>query len=459
MQTKNNSRSFYMVVLTLAIPIMLQNGITNLVSLLDNIMVGRLCTESMSGVSITNQLLFVFNLAIFGVASGAGIFTAQFHGSNDQEGIRHTLRYKLVLCTAVTAIAMVLLWFWGGNFIQMFLYESDQQGDLALTLSEGQWYLRTMMWGLIPYAITQAYASTLRETGESMLPLKAGLVAVCVNIVINYILIFGKFGMPALGVMGAAIGTSISRVVECGIVVVVASRKTDRFPYLKHLFSKFTLPNKALLYGLTSRALSLMVNEMVWAFATTMLAQSYATRGLAVVAAFNIHTTIYNVLATAFLALGTAAGIVIGNRLGADDKKGALLANRQLSRFAVVFSLIFVALLMIAAQFFPMAFDTTDHVRQLATQFMMVGALMMPLQAYLHIAYFTLRSGGCTGVTFIFDCVFICCISVPLAFFLSRYTELGAVYLYLIVEGTNILKAFVGYILIRKEIWLRNIVG
>ncbi len=459
MKLKQIDRKFYAAVMALALPIMLQTGITNFVSLLDNIMVGNLCTESMSGVSIANQLLFLYNLAIFGATSGVGIFTAQFHGQKNLEGIRHTFRFKLLLCLILTALSMVVLLTYGDTFIGLFLYESDQQGDLALTLSEGRRYLHTMLWGLIPYALSQCYASTLRETEESLLPMKAGFVAMAVNMGLNYVLIFGKLGMPALGVTGAAIATTTARVTECVVIIVFANRNRQGLPYLKDLFRKIALPSRQLVGGMMARALPLMVNEMLWAFATVALAQSYATRGLAVVAAFNIHSTVYNVASTSLVALGTAAGIISGKLLGANDAQGAISANKKLSVFAVVFSLLFTAILLALSPVFPLIYATTDQVRQLATQFMIVGALFLPVQAYLNVAYFTLRSGGCTGATFLFDCVFICGVSVPIAYFLSRYTDLSAVYLYVLVEGTNVGKSIVGYIMLRKEIWLRNIVN
>ncbi len=452
-------RAFFATTLALAIPIMLQNGITNLVSLLDNLMVGRLGTESMSGVSIANQLLFVFNLTVFGATSGVGIFTAQFHGAQDIEGIRHTLRYKLILCLSLTVVAMALFWFYGENLIGLFLYESDQQGDLALALAEGQRYLRMMLCGMIPYAISQSYASTLRETGEAMLPLQAGTLAVCSNIALNYVLIFGKLGMPALGVVGAAMATTVARVVECGVICVIANRRKLQFSYLEGLFTKFTRPPAALVRDMTTRAIPLMINEMLWAGATTFLAQCYATRGLAVVAGFNIHSTIYNVMSTAFLAMGVAAGIVIGNLLGANKKEEAMLANRRLSVFTVLFSLIFLVAQVGIAFVFPNAYETTEQVRLLARNFIIVGGLFMPAQALLHVTYFTLRSGGCTGVTFVFDSVFICCITSPLAFFLSRYTTVPAVTLFVVISSMDVLKCMFGEVLIRKRIWMNNIVG
>ena len=176
------------------VPILIQNVITNFVSLLDNVMVGQVGTEPMSGVAIVNQLLFVFNLCIFGGLAGAGIFTAQFYGKGDEEGVRHTMRIKL-------CFARWRCWFgcgcccsFGEALISLFLHEGKEGLDLAATLRYGKSYLAVMLLQIPPFALTQVYASTLRETGETLLPMKAGIAAVLVNLVFNYILIFGKLG-------------------------------------------------------------------------------------------------------------------------------------------------------------------------------------------------------------------------------------------------------------------------
>ena len=181
---------------------MIQNGITNFVSLLDNIMVGQIGTEQMSGVAIVNQLIFVYNLCIFGGVSGAGIFTAQYFGQKDDEGIRHTFRFKLWVSAILTALVIVIFIIGGESLIQIYLNGSSDGGDLAAALRYGRQYMLVMLCGLPAFMMVQTYASTLRECGETMVPMKAGVTAVLVNLVFNYLLIYGKFGFPELGVVG-----------------------------------------------------------------------------------------------------------------------------------------------------------------------------------------------------------------------------------------------------------------
>ena len=226
-------KNLFKSVLMIALPIMVQNGFTNFVNLLDNIMVGRLGTEPMSGVAIVNEILFVYNLCIFGGLSGAGIFTAQYFGKQDDEGVANTFRFKIVLGLIITVLAFVIFSVFGEKLIGYYLNESNDGGDLVAALSYGKAYLSVMLIGLPGFVLVQAYASTLRECGQTMVPMKAGVTAVIVNLVLNYVLIYGKLGFPALGVTGAAIATVISRYVEAMIVIVWTHRHTESHGFVK----------------------------------------------------------------------------------------------------------------------------------------------------------------------------------------------------------------------------------
>jgi Na+-driven multidrug efflux pump len=194
----------------IALPIIIQNGITNFVSMLDNIMVGQVGSLQMSGVSIVNNLMFVYSLCVFGASSGAGIFTAQFFGSDDQKGIRYTLRFKVLACTFLSLAAAAFFVAVGEPLILQYLKGEGDPADAALVLQYGKDYLAMTYWGFVPFALRNANASKLRETGKTMVPMIAGITAVFVNLIFNYLLIYGKFGLPEMGVAGAAVATVIN---------------------------------------------------------------------------------------------------------------------------------------------------------------------------------------------------------------------------------------------------------
>lgn len=164
-------RHFYKMLLAIVVPIIIQNGITNFVSLLDNLMVGRIGTEQMSGVAIVNQLIFVFNLCIFGAVSGAGIFTAQFFGHGDYEGVRNTFRFKFLISIAFSVIGIAAFVSAGSQLVSLFLHEGGESGDIMQTLKYGEQYLGWILIGLLPFALSQVYSGTLRETGETIVPM------------------------------------------------------------------------------------------------------------------------------------------------------------------------------------------------------------------------------------------------------------------------------------------------
>lgn len=220
-------RAFYAKIFALAFPIMIQNGITNLVNMLDNIMVGRVGTVQMTGVAATNQLMFVFNLCVFGAISGAGIFGAQFYGSGDQKGVRDAFRFKVVFCTLFAMLGIVLFLTCGDPLINLYLKGEGSAEDAAASLRYARSYMNIMLIGLIPFSVSQCYSSTLRETDCPMLPMIAGLVAVGVNVSLNTVLIFGYLGFPALGVNGAAIATVISRFAELAVLIIFTPRIKD----------------------------------------------------------------------------------------------------------------------------------------------------------------------------------------------------------------------------------------
>ena len=455
-------KAFYKYVLAIAIPIMLQNGITNFVNMLDNIMVGRVGTEAMTGVSVTNQLIFVFNLCLFGAVSGVGIFGAQYYGKGDNEGLRNSLRFKLILCLLITVICIGIFLIFGDTLITSFLEgEAEiQTVDPVISFNNAKTYLLIMMLGFIPFALTQSYASTLRETGETLLPMKAGVIAVIVNLCFNYLLIFGvkPLGIPALGAAGAAIATVLSRYVEMVIVIIWTHTHKEKNPYIVGLFKNFKMP-LSLAFDMLKKALPLTLNETLWAAGVAMLNQSYSTKGVDVVAANNINQTFWNLFAVIFLSMGNVIGIIIGNMLGAGRMKEVMDTDRKLIVFSLFMSVVMCIIYASLSPVIPLLYNTSDNVRQIASGLIIIGALMMPFDSLAHSSYFTLRSGGKSMITFVFDCGFMWLVSVPTAFILSRYTDISAVYLYASVQSVYLLKGFIGLYLVKRGNWMQNIVG
>ena len=449
-------RAFYRRVFTVMIPILIQQVITNGVSLLDNIMVGRLGTEPMSGVAIVNQLMFVFNLCIFGGISGAGIFTTQFYGKRDDTGVRNSVRVKLYIALAATAVFTLAFVLFGEQLISLFLHQGQEDLDLEATLAYGREYLSLMLIPMLPFAISQVYAGTLRETGETTVPMLSGVIAIFVNLGLNYVLIFGKLGMPALGVKGAAIATIAAKAVECAVLIFWAHTQKARFTYMKGLYSSPRVPG-VLLKNIAAKGLPLLLNEVLWAGGMTMLNQCYSKRGLEVVSAVNISGTVSNLFFCSFFAMGATISIIVGQHLGAGREEEAVEEDRRLIVFSLLLCTAVGAVMAAVAPFIPRLYNTTEGVRNIACSLLMVSACMMPVDSFTNASYFTLRSGGKTVVTFLFDSVFVWAVSVPAAFVLSRFTDIPILPMFIIVRALDIIKCVIGFILIKRRAWVNNL--
>ena len=450
-------RNFYKSYIALALPMILQNAVTNLVSFLDNIMVGQLGTEQMSGVAIVNQLIFVYNLAIFGAVSAASIFGAQYFGKGNHKGHMYSFRFKLYAALTVTTLTILLFVTKGENLISLYLTDTSGSGATGAALQYGLEYLIIMIAGLIPFAVNQAYATNIKETGQTLLPMIASFVAVGSNAILDYLLIFGIGPFPELGVQGAALATVIARYIEALMIIIWAHRHREKNRYLKGAYTGFGIPTDEL-KAIIIKGLPLMMNEVLWAAGMTAVIQCYSIRGLEVVAGLNIATTITNLFNIIYIQLGACISIVVGQYLGAGKLEKAKDADNKMIVFSVFCCVIVAVCMLFIGRFFPQIYNTSEEIRALATKFIAVSAIIMPFCSFSHASYFTLRSGGKTMVTFLFDSVFTWIIIVPTAFLLAHFTGLGIVSVYFLVQATELIKVVIGYFMVRSNVWLVQMV-
>lgn len=450
-------RAFLRRIFAFAIPIVIQNGITTFVSLLDNIMVGQVGTLQMSGVSIANQIILIFNLCILGANAGAGIFSAQFCGSRDMEGVRHAFRYKLLVCSLLALGFIALVIPFGHNLIGLYLRGEGDAFAAKRILGYGYEYMLIMCWGFFPFALSNVYSSTMRESGRSVVPMVAGIAAVFVNLCLNAVLIFGLFGLPALGAKGAALATVISRYAELGILVVWNHSHKAQYPYIKGVYRSLRIP-LGLVKKITVKGMPLLVNECLWSTAMAVLAQSYSTCGLDVVPALNITETINNLVSVAIVALGHTVGILMGQMMGAGSSREEILdCNRKIRNLSMACGLIFGVFLAAISPVFPLVYQVEPSVRALATSLILVLACHKPMMAFIYFAYFSMRSGGKTWITFFFDCGVLWLITIPVSILLTRFTGWPILAVYACCQAIDIFKCVIGHFLIKKGSWIQNL--
>ena len=453
------SKAFYASVVALILPMMVQQGITQFVNLLDNVMVGRLGTQPMSGVAIVNQIVFIFNLTIFGGLSGASIFGAQFFGKGDMEGVRSTFRFRLLFGAVVVVLGMAVFLAWGEDLFSLYLDENaSTPAELAATLNYAKEYTAIIIWGFFPFMIVQCYSSVLRDAGETVGPMVSSMIAIFVNLIGNYLLIYGSFGFPKLGVAGAALATVIARWSEMAYLVFYAHRRKKKFTFLQGAYRSFRIP-LPLVRQIAVTGTPLLLNEVFWSIGPAMVSMCYATRGLPAVAATNINSTVWNLFAIVMAAMGNAIGILSGQLLGAGDIQGAKDTVRKLLFFSVAVNLLIGGAIVAVSPLIPFIYNTEAVVRQTATHLLMISGSFLPLSAFTQGSYFTIRSGGKTFITFLFDCVYTWVVCLPIAFLLSSFTSLPLEWVFLCVQAADILKAVIGAVMLKSGIWANNMVS
>lgn len=453
------TKAFYMSVIALIVPMVVQQGITQFVNLLDNVMVGRLGTLPMSGVAIVNQVVFIFNLTIFGGMSGASIFGAQYYGKRDTEGLRDTLRFRMWFAVAMGGLGVLALALFGERFCLLFLNsEASAPEEIAATLECARSYMGIMLWGLVPFAVSNCFASVLKDTGETFIPMVASVISIGINLVLNYLLIFGAFGFPKMGVAGAALATVIARYLEMGYLIFQSVRQKERFTFMKGAFKSLRVP-MGLVRRIAVTGTPLMLNEALWSISTSLVQVCYASRGLTAVAASNINGTVFNLFSLLMMAMGNAVGIMAGQQLGADDIEGAKSTVRKLIVFGAGLNALVGLALILAAPVIPLIYNTEPAVRELAAGMLRISGLLMPISTVTNCAYFTIRSGGRTFITFLFDCVFNWLVCLPIAYLLCYHTSLGLVAAFFLVQCGDMIKCIIGVAMLKSGIWAKNVVS
>ena len=450
-------RAFYATVLAILVPMVIQNVVTNFVSMLDNIMVGRLGTAQMNGVSIANQFIFIFNITIFGAIAGPTIFGAQFYGKQDHEGQKQTVRFRILMALVITVIFALIYMIFAEPLLSLYIAKDDDPLMIAETLRYGKEYMRIIMVSLLPFAVGQAYASVVRECGETKVPMYGSMAAVFVNLILDYGLIFGKLGMPEMGVAGAAIATVVAKFIEAAVVIVWAHRTPERNRYIVGLYKGFAI-NPHLLVQMIRRGTPLLINEFLWVVGVSVVSQCYSIRGLDVVGGRNIANVITNLFGVVYIQIGSATSIILGNKLGAGKMEEARDTDNKLLLFSIIVSITVSVAMLPFVYIFPQLYNTTDEIRELASYIILITAVAMPMWAYTNTCYFTLRSGGRTGLTFLFDFVFAWAFQIPLCYFLSYHTDMNFKLLFAIITYTEIVKVILGYFMVRSDLWVQNIV-
>ncbi|SIP87231.1 putative efflux protein, MATE family [Alkalispirochaeta americana] len=449
--------SFVPALLKLAIPISLQHLLMTSLNLADTLMIGQLGEVQIGAIALGNQIFFLLALFLFGVGSGSAVFSSQFWGSRDISGVRRAMGLSLSLGCGGALFFTV-----AGVVIPrqlLSLFTPDQA-----VIHEGARYLRIVAMSYLFTAITMGYAHALRSVGDSRLPLLATAVSICLNILGNYLLIFGVGFFPALGVRGAAIATAVSRVLELAVILVVVYRRKGPVAASPRELFRFDRIFARRFFG---RAAPVIFNEIFWSIGFTLYTVVFARMGTGHLAAYTISDTVGRLMLVFFIGSANATAILIGNRIGEGAHQGRLgyssidenpaqqIGLALLKILPLVSALVGVVVFFGVAPLVPRFFSVTPEVRTMVTNLMRAFALVMVAKVLnLHLIVGILRGGGDTSFALGVDVGFLWLVGVPAAFISGLFLGLPAHLVYLCIGLEEIGKLIMGINRVRSGRWI-----
>ena len=446
-------KTFYKSALAIAVPIMLQQLIQSLVSLVDNFMVSGLGDVCMSGVNVAGQVLFVFMVFLNAICMSGGIFMTQFFGAQDKAGMGQAFRFKLAVGLAAFVPYLLVCVAFPRQVLGLMLIGNTQA---ALILDEAVAYIRIMVWIGVPMTVSVCVASSLRDLGRVKAPLVVTVIATLTNTLFNWLLIYGNLGFPRLAVRGAAWATVIARTLEVAIFIALYLRAKPEFAVRLRDLVKI---DGRLFWEILKKSALVLFCEMVWVLSETITTAIYNGRGGAdVVSGMASSFAIANLYFVAFGGVYSATGVILGKTLGQGDLDRARREKTWLLSGSALFGLAmtgfgFVTTLIVPVVFGRLSPSAIDICRR------MVGtmALFMPVWVYMNTQQAVARAGGDTRMGAVTDAGLTIFVMLPMVFLLARFTDAGPVVLYCGVKLIDVIKLVVFHFWMKKELWLRNL--
>lgn len=447
------SGQFYKKALTIAIPIMLQQLIQNMVSLIDNFMVSGLGDISMSGVNVAGQVLFIFMVYVNAICMTGGIFLTQFYGAKDREGMKQAFLFKLVMGLAAAIPYFLVCLVFPRKVLSLMLIGNTQA---EMILDEAVRYIRIMFFIGIPMTISMCIASSLRDMGKVKAPLVVTIVATLTNTAFNWMLIYGNLGCSAMGVRGAACATVIARTLEFIIFLAIYMREKPDFAV--SLDKIFNINGGQ--FGKTlKKGASILFCEMTWVLSETITTAIYNGRGGAdVVSGMASSFAIANLFFIAFGGIYSATGVIIGKTLGEGKLEQARHQKTWILSGSAVFGIFMMVFGFITTLLVPVVFGRLSaNAIEICRNMVILMSLFMPVWVYINAQMAVARAGGDTAMGAYTDATITIFIMLPLVFSLGFFTSIGPVMMYMCVKLLDFVKIVVFHIWLKKERWLRNL--
>jgi putative MATE family efflux protein len=446
-------RNFLRKLVFISLPMVLQSVLSNLLNFIDNIMVGGLGNVSIEAVSMINQIFFVYACVLCGTISGIGVFSTQFFGKKDYIGVKKSFQVKCIFALIIIVLAIIIFTFLKNYIINMYLHDCDMYDKQCIS-SEVNKYLPFITLSIIPFAIKKIYASTLNESGNTKLTMYSSVIAVISNTFLNYLLIYGKCGLPVLGVYGASIATFISRCIETFVVIFFSNKELY---FLNDIYSKI-FTSKSFFVKITKNIIPLIINTFFWSYSFSVVTQIYSIKTIDNIAIMSITTTFTYFFIDILVNMGCASEIVLGHELGKNNFNLAHILAKRILIINVFISFLFSFFMYFFSFYFPNFYNVSDDIKIMSSKCIQSFAFTFVITTFVNTTFHILRSGGKTLLTTLFDSCFIWCVMIPIQFLLVKFTsfELNIIYLYVLL--IQLFQCIFGYIIIHKKIWIKNLI-
>ena len=447
------SKAFYRRALLLALPVMFQQLVQSLVSLIDNFMVAELGDVKMSGVNVAGQVLFVFIVLLNAVCASGGIFLTQYSGAKDAEGMRQAVKFKTVVIAFAIIAYFIVCFIFPETFLSLMLAGNTQAEAI---LEHAVTYMRLMGLIGVPMAVSTIIASSFREIGEVKAPLVISITATLVNTFFNWVLIYGNLGAARLEVAGAAIATIIARTVEMLLYIILLLRRKPEFMVRLKDILKIDF---ALFRAILKKSGMIMFSEMVWVLSETVCTALYNGRGGAdVVSGMSASFAIANLFFVSFGGITTATGIILGQTLGQGKLDEARKQKRWLLTAAFLFGCFMLFIALLTMLLIPVVFgNLSEGSQHICRQMVLMMALFMPLWVFNNAQFAVSRAGGDTEMGLWVDGVATIGVVIPGMLLMAYLTDMGPVTMYTLIKAVDILKICIAWWWLKKERWVRNL--
>ncbi len=447
------NRTFYRRALSIALPIMMQQLIQSMVSLIDNFMVAGLGDVAMSGVNVANQVLFVFMVFLNTICMSGGIYLTQYFGAEDSAGMKQAFRFKIITALLAFIPYMLVCAVFPRQVLSLMLIGNT---DASAILDQGVAYIRLMLFVGLQMSISVCIATSLRDTGEVRTPLVISVIATCVNTFFNWVLIYGHFGAPALGVRGAALATVTARSIELLLYIIVCIRRKPAFVFRPWQLLQV---NGALFVEILKKGGMVLVSEMTWVLAETITTALYNGRGGAdVVSGMSSSFAIANLFFVAFGGTTAAISVILGSTLGAGKLEDARRQSKWLLSGSLMLGLIMTGFAMLTTFLIPLVFGRlSNEAITICRNMVILMAVFMPIWLYTISQLAVSRAGGDTLMGATADAFLTVFVMIPAVFILAIFTDIGPIGLYFSVKLIDVVKAIVFHQWLKRERWLRNL--